>query len=267
MSEDTSASAPVARWNPPLMTMADQVMATLERVARDDSISLDRLERLVAMQREMLRDDERRAFNAAMAACKAELPQVPKDCKNSDNNSKYASLGQMGAFIDKIIAKHGFSTSFNPVEGAPDGFLRVECVVAHAKGFERHYRSDVPVDAAGLKGTVNKTPIHAWKSTQTYARRTLTEMIFDVKSFDDDDGNEAGRATATISVEQGCALAALIAKVNGDPAAVSARVLAFYSEKLKRPLGSIEELPAKSFDDAERWLKQVIAAQAKGRKP
>jgi hypothetical protein len=43
----------------------------------------------------------------------------------------------------------------------------------------------------GIQGKVNKTQIHAYKSTFTYAKNTLTCAVFNVATGDDDDGNGA----------------------------------------------------------------------------
>ncbi len=48
----------------------------------------------------------------------------------------------------------------------------------------------MPLDSAGSGGKVNKTPIQASGSTQSYARRYLVCQIFNVTTADDNDGNK-----------------------------------------------------------------------------
>jgi hypothetical protein len=190
-------AAEVQPYSPPApATQADQMLAIVERMASDPTIDLERVKTIMGLRKSMKDEAAREAFNAAMAACKAELPQVVKNAENTDNKSRYATLDKIGEAVDYIIAKHGFSTSFNPAPCDKPNHLKVECLVAHSAGHERRYEAELPVDAAGIAGRVNKTAIHAWKSTMTYARRTLTEMIFDVKSkvlSPDDDGRAAGK--------------------------------------------------------------------------
>lgn len=179
----------------PAQTESAGMIAMIERMAGDNSIDLERLKTLLDLRRSMKEEAARETFNAAMAHVKAELPQVVKNAENTDNHSRYATLDAIGEAADRVIASHGFSTSFYPAPCERDGFLRVECVVAHEGGHERKFSADIPIDATGLKGGVNKTATHAWKSTMTYGRRVLTEMIFDIKSKTltrDDDGNAAG---------------------------------------------------------------------------
>ena len=248
-----NAPAVYERPPAPAPTAIDPV---IERLISDSSIDLERVKTVLALRREMEDDAARKAFNFAMAGCKAEIPQVVKTGKNTENNSRYATLDKMGEAIDRIIAKHGFSTSFHPAPCAKEGFLKVVCHVAHIGGHERIFEAEIPTDAAGIKGSVNKTPIHAWKSTMTYGRRVLTEMIFDVKSTNDDDGNAAGgrKAPEFITAEQAAIVTELVAKTGSNIDAL----LKFYRAEC------IPEIRASDFDRLIKQLEQKIeAAKAK----
>lgn len=242
-----------ARQAPAPVTAIDPV---IERLIADSSIDLERVKTVLALRREMEDDTARRAFNVAMASCKAEIPQVGKNAKNSENNSRYATLDKIGEAIDRIIAKHGFSTSFHPAPCARGGFLKVVCHVAHIGGHERVFEAELPTDAAGIKGSVNKTPIHAWKSTMTYGRRVLTEMIFDVKSTNDDDGNAAGgrKAPEFITAEQAAIVSELVTKTGSNLEAL----LKFYRAEC------IPEILASDYGRLLKQLEQKLeAAKAK----
>jgi hypothetical protein len=236
---------------PPLAPQSEAVavVSMLERMINDPTIDLSRIEKVLEMRKAMEEDAQRKAFNAAMAACKAELPQVVKNAENTDNKSQYATLDKIGHAIDAVIAKYGFSTSFNPAPGAPPGFQRIEATVAHTAGHERHYTADLPLDAAGKNGTINKTPIHAWGSTMSYGRRYLTMMIFDVKSkvaTPDDDGRGAN-ASATIGAEKAIELMALIKEFDAD----LEQVLKYYK------IETLPDLPVKRLAEAERAIRSV----------
>ena len=240
-----------ARQAPAPVTAIDPV---IERLIADSSIDLERVKTVLALRREMEEDTARRAFNVAMASCKAEIPQVGKNAKNSENNSRYATLDKIGEAIDRIIAKHGFSTSFHPAPCARDGFLKVVCHVAHISGHERVFEAELPTDAAGIKGSINKTPIHAWKSTMTYGRRVLTEMIFDVKSTNDDDGNAAGaKIIPGLAQEHIDQLRELIAGTKTEEAKV------LEGTDCER----IEDLSLIQFGEIRLLLEQKLARMAK----
>lgn len=169
---------------------ASQLLDVIRAVATDKDIDIAKVQAIFAMQRELQRDAERREFNAAMAQAQAAITPIVKNAENSDNHSKYVTLDAVGEAIDGIITRHGFSLIFRPQKSPEAGCLRVEATLAHSGGFEREIIGDVPIDATGLKGSVNKTATHAWGSTVTYARRYLTMMAFNVKSktlFPDND--------------------------------------------------------------------------------
>ena len=238
---------------PPLAPQSEAVavVSMLERMINDPTIDLSRIEKVLEMRKAMEEDAQRKAFNAAMAACKAELPQVVKNAENTDNKSQYATLDKIGHAIDAVIAKYGFSTSFNPAPGAPPGFQRIEATVAHTAGHERHYTADLPLDAAGKNGTINKTPIHAWGSTMSYGRRYLTMMIFDVKSkvaTPDDDGRAAGSGP-TITQEQADKLRELMEAAEANP-----RIFLEYYR-----ISSVEELPAIKLASATAAIEKQLA--------
>ena len=179
---------------PTLASESAAIISMIERAARDPSVDIEKFERLMAMRERTDREIARRSFNAAMAAAQHEMPQVIRRAENAQTKSVYAPLEAVGAAIDPVITAHGFSQSFGTADGAPAGSIRVTCLLAHSGGFEREYQADVPSDIAGIAGTKNKTPTHAFGSTISYGRRYLTMMIFNVKSrkaLPDDDGNAA----------------------------------------------------------------------------
>lgn len=62
----------------------------------------------------------------------------------------------------------------------------------HEAGHTKRYYVDLPIDSTGIKGSVNKTGVHANGSTYSYARRYLTMMIFNVVLTNEDNGRNGG---------------------------------------------------------------------------
>ena len=253
LSESRPAPAPMVDDGP---SMVDPF---IRRLVLDKSIDLDRLNAVRAMVRENEQETQRKAFNRAMVAVKAAIPIIVKNAENTDSKAKYATLDKIGAGVDHVLAENGITTSFYPLSGAREGHVRVECILAHVEGFERRVEVEVPVDAAGKNGTINKTPIHAWRSATTYARRTLYEMIFDVKSriaTPDDDGNAAGGKIPGLTQAQVDEIQGLVITTGTDPA----KMLAGY--KVER----IEDLSLIQFGEVRILLEQKAAKQARAQK-
>lgn len=167
------------------------LLAVIERAARDPSVDIDKMERLLSMQERVLQRNAEQAFNAAMQAAQEEMPMIFRDGQNSTTNSRYSKLETVSKGMAPIIARHGFSLSFGTADCPLENHYRVTCDVSHVGGHTRPYFADVPIDMHGMKGTQNKTMTHGFGSTMSYGRRYLKLMIFDVATTDDD-GQAAG---------------------------------------------------------------------------
>lgn len=176
------------------------LLQVIARASTDPTVDIAKMERLVAMHHEMEDRHQSRAFADAMNRVQAALPTVTKDAKNDHTRSRYAKLENIIETINPIITGNGFAVSFGTADGAPIGHYRVTCVLSHSAGHLRSYQADVPADAAGSQGKTNKTPIQAFGSAMTYARRYLMTMIFNVAiGEDDDDGAPVKRTREEIS--------------------------------------------------------------------
>ncbi|QDP66011.1 MAG: putative essential recombination function protein [Prokaryotic dsDNA virus sp.] len=172
-------------------TMA--MLSMIERAARDESVDIDKMERLWEMREKMLEQDRKEKFNAAMRLAQASIPQVVRDAENSHTKSKYARLETVSKAIMPVITENGFSVSFGTFQSNLDGHYGVTCTVSHTDGYSKDYKSDIPADMAGPSGKANKSATHGFGSTISYGRRYLLCLIFNVTMVDeDDDGNAAG---------------------------------------------------------------------------
>ncbi|GJD92883.1 ERF family protein [Methylobacterium iners] len=227
------------------------ILSLIERAARDPSVDLDRMERLFEMREKMLAREAETAFNAAMSAAQAELPQVLRRAENSHTNSRYAKLEHIAQAITPIYTKHGFSLSFDTVDCPLAGHYRLVCKVAHAGGFSRSHQADLPADGAGAQGRANKTGIQAFGSTMSYGRRYLTLLVFNVAlTNEDNDGNRVAPADEGgdefVSDEQAETIRRLIGETRSDVN----RFLGFIGAE------SISDIPASKFQFAVNQLKR-----------
>lgn len=236
---------------PPVAAGLDSV---IERLISDPTIDLERVKTALALRKDIEQENARKSYNVAMARCKSLIPVVIKNAENSDNKAKYATLDAIGEQVDHILGENGITTSFYPVPSTKEKYIRVECVVAHVDGYERRFETEVPYDMTGAKGGVNKTEIHGWRSAATYARRTLYEMIFDIKSKKltlDDDGNAAGGrgSVELISAEQADMIRELVKKTGTN----IDTMLAVYKVE------SIPDIRASDFGRLHKQLEAKLA--------
>jgi ERF superfamily len=247
-------------------TLAPQSEATallhmIERVARDPSIDMNRLEPLLDRRDRVLASERQQAFDDAMAQAQQEMRSVATDSANPQTRSRYASYHAVDKVLRPIYTKHGFSLSFGTAEGAPDDHVRITCRVSRA-GHREHYQIDMPCDGAGAKGAPVMTRTHAMGSASTYGRRYLLLMIFNVSIGEpnDDDGNAATKKLDSDQLEYIWETARNRYPNDADGelarAWVSRLAMAFFAE-------TITDLPAARFDDIKLKIKAQADAEAR----
>jgi hypothetical protein len=224
------------------------VISMLERIARDPSIPMERLERAWQMRKEIQMEAAEEAFNESMATVQSKMRAVAADANNPQTRSRYASYFALDKAIRPIYSGEGFGLSFDTEDSPAPDHIRIVCYVTRGK-FTRKYRVDMPADGKGAKGGDVMTKTHAAGAAMTYGQRYLLKMIFNIAIGDDRDGNSV-TVGAAISEEQIGTLTELIESVGAD----KAKFLRFFKVE------QLAELPAKRFNEAVNMLN----AKARG---
>lgn len=147
--------------------------------------------KMLDYQERVERAQARRAFDAAIAAAKAELPIIIKNRKG--HNTKYADLAAIVSVVDPILARHGLTQRANAQQEGTQ--IKVTCLISHTAG---HREETTLASAADTSGA--KNAIQAVGSALTYLHRYSLMLALGLASSDDDDGHGAG-ASAKISAE------------------------------------------------------------------
>ena len=250
MAKSEIAALPQA--NSSAIVQMDPLTAMIERAARDPSIDLERLERLMQMKERAELRQATSDFNDAMALVQQEMTPIARDSNNPQTHSKYASYFAIDKAIRPIYVKHGFRLSFDTEDGAPENHIRIVAILSRGMHTER-YHYDSPITTTGIQGKAMMTLTHAGASAVTYAKRYLAGMIFNLSTGEDDDGNSAGMG-ALVSDEQ----LSHIEKLASD---VGANIEAFC--KLLK-VESLDKLPARQFPSAVALLKSKVKKEEKG---
>jgi len=164
-------------------------LTTVIDKAVDKGIDPATLGQLLDVQERLWNREAEQAYNISMRNVQSKTPRVLKDKRNQQTNSNYSSLESLVAAIKPVYTDEGFSLEFDTDKSPIENHIRILCKCSHIGGYSRPFKLDLPVDATGIKGTINKTPTHASGSTLSYGRRYLTLMIFNVATGDDTDGN------------------------------------------------------------------------------
>lgn len=172
---------------------ATTLVQALAAAASNPGTDMDKMERLFAMHQTMLKQEAEAAFNDAMSRAQANILPVANNATNTHTSSRYAKLAAINKAITPLYTAEGLSVSFNTADSPKPNEQRIIAIVSHAGGHSRQYHIDLPRDDAGAQGKVNKTGVQATGSTNSYARRYLVCMIFNVSTEDDNDGNAPSR--------------------------------------------------------------------------
>ena len=167
------------------------ILPLLRQAATDPSVSVEKMERLFALQERWEKRESEKAFHASMIAARAEMPEVSKDSKGE--NSRYAKLEKIDRLIYPIYTKHAFSLQWSEAECSKPGWTRLKCVVLHRGGHREEHFLTGPMDDKGPKGAPNKTGIQGMGSTWSYLQRRLLAMIFNIRIVGEDNDGAAPR--------------------------------------------------------------------------
>ena len=195
------------------------IMSMIQRMSTDPSVSIERVEQAFAFYEKVQASAARRAFDAAMAAAKAEIPVIAKKrtvtygSGEKATSYKHEDLGGIAEIVDPILAKHSLSYRYRTTSKVNEP-VTVTCIVAHADG---HFEETTL--SAGRDESGGKNAIQAIGSSVTYLQRYTLKAALGLAAAKDDDTVASGKADdAPITEEQISELIALADDVGADKA-------------------------------------------------
>jgi hypothetical protein len=198
-------------------TQESNVFSAIERIMTDPNASVERANQAFEFYQKVEADKARKAFDAAMADAKAEIPPILKNRlvshKTKDGGTKsyrHEDLAEIARTVDPILSKFGLSYRFRTTS-APNEPIVVTCIVSHRLGyFEENSLS------GGRDDSGNKNSMQAMGSAITYMQRYTLKAALGLSVSNDDDGKDSG-APLLITEEQADTLLTLIRDTKSDP--------------------------------------------------
>lgn len=220
------------------MTMIDRAVSS--------GASIETLERLMALQERYERNEARKAFEAAVASAKAEIPVITKnrhvgfESKRTESKTDYwhEDLGEIARTIDPILGKYGLSYRYRAKQDGAK--LRVTCVLAHANGYFEETELEAGNDTTG-----NKNAHQGVGSAATYLQRYTLKLALGLAAAKDDDG-KAASGPELVTEDQVLQLIEMIEAVDADRAK--------FCKFLK--VDTLADLAASRFDAAMKALAE-----------
>jgi hypothetical protein len=172
---------------------APQAITPMElmRFAIEKGTSIEQLEKLMDLNERWEAGEAKKAFQSAMAAFKAELPEILKnrtaefESKKTGSNVSYewADLGNVCQKLIPALSKHGITHNWRTEQ--KDGKVRVTCVLSKGIHSEDRATLEAMPDDTGAKN-----PIQAISSTVSYLERyTFTAACGVAVKGQDNDAN------------------------------------------------------------------------------
>lgn len=176
------------------------LLQALVQVATTPGISIDVIERMVALQERQEARHHEQVFMSALAKLQAECPMIHRGGTNKHTGTRYARREDIQAVISPLLAKYGFAMSFDEESAnMTDRTVTFTAKLSHEDGHFEIKRKTVPIDESAKNKETGKpvrTGIQDSGSTASYAFRYLTKMHLNIAETDEDnDGNSTEKIT------------------------------------------------------------------------
>lgn len=200
------------------------------------------IEKMLDLQERHDKTEARKAYHKAMAAFKANPPQIDKDKTVSFGSGKtsytHASLANVTDKINKALSLQGLSASWKTEQ--TNGTITVSCAITHELGHSESTSLTASPDTSG-----SKNAIQAVGSTISYLERYTILALTGLATHDMDDDAQS----AEVEYINDSQFSSLIDMMNEVKADQGKFFKYFKIEKL-------DQLPAKRFDEAWKMLEQ-----------
>lgn len=246
-AERERAVVPVAQ---PSETAA--ILGMIERLARDPSVDVGRIERMFDLREKALDRASREAFDGAFAQMQPKLPVIAErgriEIGGGKSGSKvptYALWEDINEAIKDVLSAHGFALSFRT--GHDGDRIVVTGILSHRGGHREETTMRLPIDTGPGRNAVQSVG-----SSTSYGKRYTAAALLNLTSRlkeDRDDDGQAAAGPALISDLQVSALRAALAFRGRDEAK--------FCQYAK--VGSLADIHASKFDDALRVIETAGA--------
>lgn len=227
------------------------VLAVIERVALSPDADVHKLEKMLDMQERIMDRQAEIDFNQDMAKLREKLDVVVKNKTNDQTCSKYADLDAIKKKVDPLLNEFGFYDRYED-EYPAVGLVKTTCEIVHKSGHSKKNSVQFDLDDKGIKGSVNKTSVHATASSMTYGQRLALCRALGIRISEDDDGNGT---TTFIDTETAAEIDTRIRKLK-DAKEYTPKFLLYMKVK------SIQEIPEKDYLKATNAIKAKEKANA-----
>lgn len=242
-------------------TEARGFLEMIGQAARDPSVSVEKLERLMALKERFDATQARSEFWTAMARLQPRLPRITKEgvILNYDKTvkSRYAKYEDIDAGLRPLLQDEGFSVFYRTE--LRDKTLFVTAVVAHSRGHAEETTVPVPIDVSAVNssGKAIRNAAQDMGSTISYGKRYALCAAFNVITVLEDDDAQ-GDGAKPLTDEEYNKIEDWLLHLGGTQGVRQA-----FAAYLQKRFGfiTIQELKRRDFDSVINALKNKAEAK------
>lgn len=201
MTKQTATKMPVKKESTTASVVHHQPQPMeLLKLAIEKDADVEKLQKLLDLQKDWEANEARKAYNHAIAEFKKNPPVISKNKTVSYTTSKgetkynHASLDHVVEIVAYALSEHGLSHSWRTGQN-DKGQVTVTCVLSHALGHSEETPLSSSPDTSG-----NKNNIQGIGSAVTYLERYTLLAITGLATTEQDDDD--GEGTTTFITEQ-----------------------------------------------------------------
>lgn len=208
-------STELARTEQPSMLQA------VMQAAMNPDLDPERIEKFLAMAKDLDQEKKRQEFNVAFAAAFSEISQI-KISKNGEiyypgknggagSVIKFIRHDDLSRAIKPALAAHGLTATYSAeIVATPPKIVTVLTII-HANGYSREWRS-IPLPMVDSGG--GKNDVQGAGSVSTYGRRYVTIQAFDIVAEGADDDGTLGQGSPLITADQEIKISEILDALN-----------------------------------------------------
>jgi hypothetical protein len=152
--------------------------------------SVELMEQLLDLYKSARDFQAEKAFHAAMAKAKAEIPVIAKT-NSAFGRYLYEDIGDIADVVVPILSKYDLYYRWETAPGSSPGITIVTCVIAHKDGHS--IRNSLPAVAETTRNS-NMNANQAVGSSITFMQRYSLKAALGLAAAKDDDAQSAGSA-------------------------------------------------------------------------
>ena len=189
------------------------MLSIIERAAKDPSVDIDKMERLLSMAERMQAKNAEQQFAEAFVALQNDLPVIVASTV-IQNRGKYERFEDVMKVVGPLLVKHGFTVSFS-MDFKENRVLET-CHLRHIAG---HLQSNsFAVRTSGKADSETQADCKAATTAKRNALLNCLNIVIRQDALLDEDGNDATIEGAPITWDQAEYLREQVRETKSDEA-------------------------------------------------